>query len=213
LGILYLFSPFYFDWVSKSVQSLAEILNIASRSELLGLALSSTVVLYLSHIALTLSLGRAIGYLDDEHWNPDRVLDRRPPWEYAFEEAKSEEVEVTLDDETIIRGRFNDAAWDKESHDLYIEEPEEVKYEDGVEVGEPTDLGRSLLLKQSAIGFVAFTKEDPNSEPPSEIEEEEYSSDIDEQLNEMLYGERQQASLDEWMNEDSDAEEDEEPSE
>jgi len=207
LGTLYLLSPLYFDWVSKSVRSLGAVLNVASRSELLGLALFSTAVLYALHFVLTLVLGHTLGFVEDEFWNPDRVLDRRPPWEYAFDEAKSEEVEVTLDDGTIIRGRFNDAAWDKESHDLYIEEPEEVQYKDGIEIGEPTDLGRSLLLKQSAIGFVAFTKEDPNSEPPSEIEEEEYSSNIDEQLDEMLHGELQQVSLDEWGNETSKAEE------
>lgn len=208
LGILYVLSPFYFDRVSNSAELVGEILNIASRSDLLGLALSSTVVLYASHFFLTLGLGHIVGFIDDEYWNPNRVLDRRPPWEYAFDEAKSEEVEVTLDDGTIIRGRFNDAAWDKESHDLYIEEPEEIEYRNDEEVGEPIDLGRSILLKQSVIGFVAFTKEDPNSEPPSEIEEEEYSSDIDEQLDQMLHGEIQQRSLDEWENGETDGRED-----
>lgn len=211
LTLLYLFTPVYFNWITTKADDFSIAFNIATEQEILGLSFFSVTVLYAFHLTLTFSLGFLAGFFEDEHINPNLVLDRRPPWEYAFKESASEQVEVSLDDETVIRGRFHEAAWDKENQDLYIEDPEEIKYKDGSEVGESIDLGRSVLLTESAIDYVIFTEEDPDSQ--TAIDTDEFDVSINQLLDELLLDTGQQATLMEFSEETQSGENDEEESE
>ncbi|ADB60296.1 hypothetical protein Htur_1408 [Haloterrigena turkmenica DSM 5511] len=193
LLLLYVSTPIYFDQLTDIVESLSTSLNIVNDEELFSMSIPIMTVFYIIHVGVSLVIGRVIGELDDRCLNPDRVLDRRPPWQYAFDEANSEEIEVKLRDGTVIQGQFNEAAWDKEEHELYIEDPYEVEYDGEELVGDPIDLGRSILLKGSAITHVLFTEEDPYTE--MEINSEEIATEIEGELDEILHDLGEQAEL------------------
>jgi hypothetical protein len=148
--------------------------------------------LYVLHISITIGVAYLAGVVEDEVLYPERILDRRPPWPYAFEEGPSEQIEVTLNDGSTIRGEFNKAAWDKNKQELYIEDPEEVRYTPSGELnGSPVDMGRSVLITKSALAYVTFTEEDPNTETGELFEEsfetemEQISQEIGETLDEI----------------------------
>ncbi|RZH67198.1 hypothetical protein ELS17_15755 [Natrinema altunense] len=191
---MYVLTPLYFQPLTEIIENISDSINIISESDIFSLSVPTLTSLYIIHVIITLLIGRIYGTVDDRWLNPDRVLDRRPPWQYAFDEANSEEVEVKLNDGTVIQGQFNEAAWDKDEHELYIEDPDEVEYKKGETVGEPVDLGRSILLKGSAITQVIFTKEDPDTEMNVEVEEIPVS--IGEEIDEILhdYGEQEELS-------------------
>ncbi|MDJ1433971.1 DUF6338 family protein [Halostagnicola sp. A-GB9-2] len=161
LAVLYLSTGIHFETIESSAESLANWFGILSDGQLLSLALPVIIAFYTIHFLFTIVLGYLFGVYRNSHTFNNQVLDRRPPWHYAFQESKSEEIEVILEDGSIIRGQFNEAAWDKRDHDLYIEEPKEIKYAYGDGDGHTTSLGRSMLIKEPAISYVVFTEEDP----------------------------------------------------
>jgi len=193
--LLYLLTPIYFEWLDSTIQLVTNKVNIATGDEISSISIPTFTVLYLVHIFLTLGLGLVVGIVDAKYLNPDRVLDRRPPWKYAFDEAKSEEIEVVLNDGTMIRGQFNEAAWAKDEQELYIEDPEEIEYEGEDLASDPVDIGRSVLLTESAISHILFVEEDPgvDRETDSELENQ-----VKETLDNLLRDVGEQEKLDEF---------------
>lgn len=204
--ILYLTTPIYFDWINTGSSDIAQSLDIVSESEISDVSLPVLIPLYTIHIILTLFLGFLIGYVDDEYWNTDRVLDRRAPWKYAFDETSSEEIEIVLQDGDIIRGQFNESAWSKDKRELYIEDPKQVEYDGQELISEPIELGRSLLIMESSISQVIFVEEDPRTEGDYEASDE-LQSETKEDIDKIIQDIGDQQSLSEAIedeNEDKD---------
>jgi small nuclear ribonucleoprotein (snRNP)-like protein len=203
-------TPLYFEWSIANIEAVAQALNLVSTDELSSMPVSSLILAYTLHFSITILIGFVVGKIDDDYLNPERVLDRRRPWEYAFDEMQSEQVEITLSDGTVVRGRFNEAAWAKNEVELYIEDPEEIEYESGEQVGEPIDLGRSILLTGSSIEYVAFIEEDPDKTVEPELPEELIEAAAEE-ISKTLRESGEQIDLSEVEStEDPDAEESDE---
>lgn len=170
LFLLYISTPIHFDWITTLIDETVGEPLVADK-ELLELSFPVLISFYIFHVIITMIIGAGSGWFDNRFWSADQVLDRRAPWKYAFDEAEDEEVEVTLEDGTVIRGQFNEAAWTKDDRELYLEAPSIIEYEDGEDGREEEliEIGRSVLLKESSMAYVVFTESDPETEfEPSE---------------------------------------------
>ncbi|MFD1588476.1 DUF6338 family protein [Halorientalis brevis] len=197
LSILYFTSGLYLTHTNELATTLVDRLGLVDINTLTGLGLADIVILYMTHLMLTLGGGVAMGKLYDS-WNDD-PLDRREPWHYAFDEGTfdGESLDVYLEDGTILRGEFIKKAWDADQRDLYLEEPYEVVEEADGE--DESDLGRSLLIQDSAISHVVFTKEDPDSERTEAVDvSDETMEQMENQLRDIL-----NENIDEFENEDT----------
>lgn len=162
LALLYLFSPFYFDGTTGWLAGFAKEYGFASVDSIGGLGIPEGSVLYVSQVLLALGLAHVSGFVVS--WRADEDLDPRPPWQYAFNETEQEVIEIGMKSGKVVRGGFNEAAWESTGQDLYVDDPEEIHYDEGEETRDPTDIGRSILITESAIDYVSFVTEDPDTE-------------------------------------------------
>ncbi|MEZ3115193.1 DUF6338 family protein [Halobaculum sp. MBLA0147] len=102
LFVLYVFSPVHFGWMAGVGETLTDGLGVVTGSELLGVSLSTGVLLYLGHLSVLALLAALLGVADRRRGGDDR--DRREPWRYAFDEAGDGWIEVFLENGPHIRG-------------------------------------------------------------------------------------------------------------
>jgi len=216
---LYFASPLYYEFIDGLATDTATNLNIVSEEQILALTLPVLLTLYLLHVVISSGGSALIGLGVDKILHRGRSLDRRQPWHYAFNEVPShgEEIEVVMNDETVIQGEFNETAWDENRRELFLDNPYEVVYsQDGGERITQHDLGRSILLREEAISRVIFTIEDPDQERTQAISEEKENGPIDQTegyespkklegiLEEILGGIPIQSELDDFTAEEKD---------
>ncbi|WP_256289524.1 DUF6338 family protein [Halobellus inordinatus] len=187
IAILYAFSGAVVP-VAKTVGGAIENnLQTVLRSEL-EFSIAEISILYLLHLVVIGVGGGVVGLIDSEVIKSDQVLDPREPWEYAFDEipVDGEPLDIVLDDGSIVRGNFNDTAWESSKRELFLEDPFEVVIgEDGTET-DTQDLGRSILIQSDAISYIVFTNEDPNQGRMEESEIDEQDREEAEEAVEKL---------------------------
>lgn len=161
--------------------------NFITTSKLASFSLAQVALLYVVHAALSSLLGFAVGW-----GNRHDGADRREPWAYAFDEAPSEneELDVTLANGQIIRGIFNEEAFDQRQRELFLDDP----YKVNPETRDSSDLGRSIMIPESAISYITFS-EDPNTETIRSVDVEDV--EVDTELLDAIETESGQIRLDE----------------
>ncbi|WP_257300243.1 DUF6338 family protein [Haloarchaeobius sp. FL176] len=174
LLLIYITTPHHFEFINSSSANIVGAWNIATETEISELSVSALVSFYVLHIFAAGTAGLLIGIVDNKVIHRGESLDRREPWHYAFDLVPNDQeaVEVIMEDQTVIEGRYNEAAWDESRRELFLDDPYEIIYtSDGERRLQEIDLGRSIILKEEAISWVVFTKEDPDREKASEIDE------------------------------------------
>ena len=154
LFLLYLMSPVLFPTFDDVGSFLLDQLGFIGYSSLGSVSLPTSVLLYLTHLALLLVSSELVAIADIRQTDDDR--DRREPWRYAFDDAGEGRIEVFLEDGSRIRGEFDPSAWDSSRKDLYLRDP--------VRLGDNKSVGRSMLVRSEWITRVVFPVEDPDEE-------------------------------------------------
>lgn len=153
--------------------------NLLTVGEVAKLSLAQGALLYLSHVGISGIIGTIIGLR-----NRGDHADRREPWAFAFEEAptENEPLDVTLNNGQTVRGTFNPDAFDGRQRELFLDNPSAID-----EDGESVDLGRSIMIPENAISYIAFI-EDPNTETARSIDLDEVevpAEELDELISEI----------------------------
>jgi len=178
LLLLYVASPLHFDWVIAQGETLTEGLGVVTGTELFGVSLSTSVLLYVEHLLMLFLVAFVLGSLDRLRGDDDR--DRRKPWQYAFNDAGEGQIEVFLENGPHIRGDFDPSAWDSSRKGLYLRNPKSLSD------GETVPLGQSMLVRSEWITGVVFPEDDPNSEQIELVETpQEMIEEIEAQINEL----------------------------
>lgn len=200
IGVLYIASGIVVPVAKFGGGLIEDLLQTVIRSEL-DFSIAEVSILYLLHLLVIGFGGWAVGSFDSNVLKSEQVLDPREPWEYAFDEipVDGEQLDIVLDDGSIVRGNFNETAWESSKRELFLEDPFEVTVNDeGVEE-ETQDLGRSILLQSDAISYIIFTNEDPNQ---SQMERSNISDEERKEAEEAVE-ELASASLSEYEDEPS----------
>lgn len=176
LGVLYITSGLIIP-IAEYIGGITEsTLQTIVYSEL-DFTIAEGSILYIFHLIIIGIGGLLIGLFESEVVKSDQVLDPREPWEYAFDEipVDGETLDITLDDGSILRGDFNEKAWQSSKRELFLEDPFEIVVDDNGIQQDKQDLGRSVLLQSDAIAYIVFTNEDPNQKQmeSEEIDEED----------------------------------------
>lgn len=185
LLLLYLLSPVHFEWVVAGGEILTEGFGVVTGAKLLGVSLSTGVLLYTEHLSVLFLLALLLGGVDKLRGDDDR--DRREPWRYAFDDAGAGEIEVFLENGPHIRGEFDPSAWDSSRKGLYLRSPRSLSD------GETVPLGQSMLVRSEWITGVVFPEDDPNSEQTKLVDiSEEIAVQLETQLGEGQVSETEQ---------------------
>lgn len=180
LGVLYLSSGLIIplaEYVGGATESTLRTIVLSE----LNFTIAEGSTLYIFHLIMIGIGGLLIGLFESKVIKADQVLDPREPWEYAFDEipVDGETLDITLDDGSILRGDFNEKAWESSKRELFLEDPFEIFVDEKGVQQDSQDLGRSILLQSEAISYIVFTNEDPNQKQME-------SDEIDEEDREMM---------------------------